>query len=345
MPESRIYFAPLEGITTYPYRQVHAAMFSGIDKYFTPFLAANQTKSFMKKEKRDVDPANNILGGEKGSGPSEKVIPQILTNKADQFVWAVHEMEQRGYREVNLNLGCPMATVFTKKRGAGFLAEPDELDRFFDEVFNLLERDASGAAVTVKTRLGVEDEKETLSLISVFNRYPIAELTVHARLRKDFYTGQPRLDAFAAMAQESTLPLCYNGDICTVEDWFMFRERFPRITRVMIGRGLLRDPALAEEIRKEEKRKICSEEEMIPAVDNPDQNAAQLQKKAEICRFHDALFALYRKESGNDSSVLWRMKELWFYLGSNFPGEKKVLKKIRKAGNFEAYEKAVRELI
>ena len=304
-------FAPMEGVTTWPLRNAHAAVFGGIHAYYTPFLAANQTKSFMKKEVRDVDPANNAV----------PLIPQILTNKADQFFWAVREMEERGYREVNLNLGCPMATVFTKKRGAGFLSVPDELDAFFEAFFDMMLRENCGVFISVKTRLGVEDAAETKRLINIFNRYPLDGLIIHARLRKDFYSGKPDWDTFAEAASLCRHPVCYNGDIASPSDMAVFHERFPDISSVMIGRGLLRDPALVRKIR-----------------------GGEGASKEELFAYHKLVYDGYLKDMDGSIHVIPRMKELWTYLGDRFLGADKVLKKIRKASSFAAYEAAVEEL-
>lgn len=230
-------FAPMEGVTDYSYRLSHSRCFPGVDRYYTPFIAANQTCSMKTREKKDVAPEHN-------SGVV--LVPQVLTNHAEVFLWAVGEMGARGYRTVNLNLGCPSATVVTHGKGAGFLADPSRLDRFFDAVFRGL---PEGTGISVKTRIGLTDSGEAEELLKVYCRYPLEELIVHPRLRSAFYKGEPDLDAFALFYEGYPGRLTYNGDIRSPGQLEALLKRFPRLHRVMIGRGLITDPALVRELR------------------------------------------------------------------------------------------------
>ena len=234
-----IYFAPLEGITTYPYRNLHHKYFGGVEKYFTPFLAPGPEQGMSVKEMRDVLPENNA---------GIPVVPQILTNRAGDFLLASKKLSEMGYREINLNLGCPSGTVTAKKKGSGFLLYPDDLDRFFDEVFSDAAVRNGEFLVSVKTRIGKNEVEEWPELMQVYNRYPIHELTVHPRIQKEFYKGTPHLDVFADILKESRNPVVYNGDLFTVEKVKEFREKFPTVGTVMIGRGLIRNPALADDL-------------------------------------------------------------------------------------------------
>ena len=234
----KLYFAPLEGITGYLYRNAHYDHFSGVDKYFTPFLSPNQNRALNPKEIRDVLPENN---------KEIPLVPQILTNRGEFFLRAARELEERyGYEEVNLNLGCPSRTVTAKGKGAGFLAEREALDCFFQEVFEKIR-----IRVSVKTRIGMDEPEEFRHLMKIFNKYPLHELIIHPRVQKDYYDNLPDWKAFGEAMRMSRNPVCYNGDIFTVEDFRRFRREFPEADKVMLGRGLLRNPLLAEEIRKE----------------------------------------------------------------------------------------------
>ena len=234
-----IYFAPMEGITGYIYRNAFYDYFTGVDKYFTPFLSPNQNRALNPKEIRDVLPENN-----KGM----QVVPQILTNRADYFLRAAEELKEKyGYGEVNLNLGCPSRTVVSKGKGAGFLAKPEELDSFFREVFHNIKGEMS-----VKARIGVNDSKQFRHLMDIFNQYPLCELIIHPRIQKDYYGNSPDWEVFGEAVHVSSIPLCYNGDIFTLEDYRRIKAAFPEVNRIMLGRGLLMNPMLAETIKKEE---------------------------------------------------------------------------------------------
>ncbi|RHR04888.1 tRNA-dihydrouridine synthase family protein [Clostridium sp. AF20-17LB] len=311
-----IYFAPLEGITTYPYRNLHHKYFGGVEKYFTPFLAPGPEQGMSVKEMRDILPENNA---------GVPVVPQILTNRAGDFLLASKKLSEMGYREINLNLGCPSGTVTAKKKGSGFLLYPDDLDRFFDEVFSDAAVRNGEFLVSVKTRIGKNEVEEWPELMQVYNRYPIHELTVHPRIQKEFYKGTPHLDVFTDILKESRNPVVYNGDLFTVEKVKEFREKFPTVGTVMIGRGLIRNPALAEMILQEETE---PEADILP----------------RIREFHDALFEHYRETMSGDRNLLFRMKDLWSYMLAEVPDSEKLAKKIRKSQHVPEYLAAVEEV-
>ena len=311
-----IYFAPLEGITTYPYRNLHHKYFGGVEKYFTPFLAPGPEQGMSVKEMRDVLPENNA---------GVPVVPQILTNRAGDFLLASKKLSEMGYREINLNLGCPSGTVTAKKKGSGFLLYPDDLDRFFDEVFSDAAVRNGEFLVSIKTRIGKNEVEEWPELMQVYNRYPIHELTVHPRIQKEFYKETPHLDVFTDILKESRNPVVYNGDLFTVEKVKEFREKFPTVGTVMIGRGLIRNPALAEMILQEETE---PEADILP----------------RIREFHDALFEHYRETMSGDRNLLFRMKDLWSYMLAEVPDSEKLAKKIRKSQHVPEYLAAVEEV-
>ncbi len=303
-------FAPMEGFTGFPYRNVHHRFFPGIDRYYTPFISANESCEFMTREKRDIDPANN---------KDTAVIPQILTRNAEQFAFAAREMKKRGYTEVNLNLGCPSGTVVAKGKGAGMLRDPAALDSFLAECFERLE--GEGISISLKTRLGIHEGTEAHALLCVFNHYELSELIVHPRVQKDIYRNTVQLSVFEEILAESRNPVIYNGDICTRADYEVIHGRFPSVAGVMIGRGLIENPALV--------REICGG----PAID-----------KDEYSRFAAALYDVYEQEIQGEKNVLFKLKDFWSFMSLHFDHGKEYVKDIRKAGNKAEYQAAVRAL-
>ena len=312
----RFYFAPMEGITLHPFRQIHHEFFPGITKYFTPFLVANQTCTFKRKEIRDILPENN-------RGLS--LVPQILGNKAEEVWWALRELQSYGYQELNLNLGCPSPTVTSRGKGAGFLADPDRLDAFLDSIFEKRDRETGEGIepflLSVKTRIGIEDGREAAALLSVYNRYPIHELIVHPMFKKQLYKGTPDLDVFQMFYEESRNPVCYNGDIRTAEDQDELLKRFPKLEAVMIGRGLVRDPSLVRQLQGNEGADLLL-----------------------LRKYHDALAAGYRECFADDLHVIGKMKEIWYYMEDRVPHVEKDMKKLHKARNMAQYEAAAAKL-
>ena len=303
----KIYLAPMEGITGFIYRRALNECFGGFDKYFIPFIRPNQNGHFSSREKKDVSPENNR---------GMYAVPQILTNSVEDFLRTAEKLRIYGYREVNLNLGCPSRTVVTKGRGAGFLAEPEKLEHFLDEIFK-----KCPLVISVKTRLGMEEPEEFGQIIKIYNRFPLKELIIHPRVQKDFYKNTPALDAFEIALKESSNPVCYNGDLFSVQDYEKFSGRFPEVECVMTGRGTLADPALARKLK-----------------------GGKGADKAELKRFHDMIYTGYCEEMSGDRTILYKMKEFWSYLAPIFPESRKYAKKIKKSEKCRIYEEVVEDL-
>lgn len=293
--------APMEGLTGVQFRRVHSLCFGGISRYYTPFVAPTQNHRFTRRDLRELLPEYN-------SGLW--VVPQLLTKSPEDFLWAAGALADMGYREVNLNLGCPSGTVTAKGKGAGMLADPDGLERFLEAVFA-----APPLDISIKTRLGVADPEEFSRLAACFNRYPIKELIVHARVREDFYRYPVRREAFVAALACCRMPVCCNGDLFTVQQLTDFRETFPTARAVLLGRGLAADPALA--------RKAAGG---APA------------EREELENFLALLFDAYCRDYGSRHAAMLRMKELWCYLWALFEGEERCIRTLRKAKTAEEYE-------
>ena len=312
----KYYMAPMEGLTGYVYRNAYHKFFRPMDRYFTPFIANRKMSS---GEIRDLLPEHN---------EGMHVVPQILTNRSEDFLAVAKEIAQYGYDTVNLNVGCPSGTVVAKGRGAGLLAEPEVLDRFLYEIF-----EGYAGKISIKTRIGMEDENEWQDILAVYEKYPLEELIIHPRVRKDFYKGNPRLDAFSYAMEESGHRLCYNGDICSAEDLQDRKERFPGLDRVMLGRGLLCNPFLIEMSK-------TADDVGRKTADDAAHDHMQ-EKKDRLYAFHQEILEGYIQIMSGDRNVLFRMKELWFYLGDCFTNADKYLKKIKKSERLVAYQAAV----
>lgn len=321
--------APMEGITGYVYRNAHHAFFGQwTDRYYTPFVVSTYTKKIKTREKIDVLPENNR---------GIPLVPQLLSNRAEEFLYTAKTMASFGYTEVNLNLGCPVGTVTAKKKGSGFLTVPDELDRFLDAIFAGAEKiPVTGAdgqsvplSISVKTRLGFDDVSEAERIFPIFEQYPIASLIIHARTRKEQYAGQPEIDVFEKILESSHLPVIYNGNVFTREDAAYITSRSgDKLSGIMAGRGLVADPALTRQIR-----------------------GGPPASREELRAFHRALYegylaqyAGFRGQSSGELVVVNRMKEVWSHMGDLFADDGRYIRAIHKAGSRVQYEAAVRVL-
>ena len=327
----KLYLAPLEGITTMTYRRAYERNFGSVDRYFTPFIV---NKKLGAREIEGILPENN---------PGQVLIPQIMSNRAEDFIQVAKEIAAYGYDTVNLNLGCPSGTVVSKKRGAGFLAYPDELDAFLSEVY-----DKCPMKISIKTRIGLEDENEWENLLSIYEKYPMEELIIHPRLRIDYYKAPIRMKAFAKAVGQIKVPICYNGEINSLEDVVRIKEQFPQIERIMIGRGVLRYPYLMRQIHEAEhdgvRDIVNAGEHIIRSEKSTVSEMSDSELKNGIRIFHDELLAEYRIIMSGDRNALFKMKEIWSYLGDSFEGAEKCLKKIKKTNYITDYKIAVNEL-
>lgn len=298
--------APMEGITGYVFRRVHAECFGALDRYYTPFVPPPRVGStFGGKNFKEIDPANN---------EGLNVVPQLLTKNADEFVWAAQLLAEMGYTEVNLNLGCPSGTVVAKGRGSGLLRDPDALEAFLRDIC-----ERSPLPVSVKTRLGLEDDAEYARILAVYRSLPLAELIVHPRVQKDRYQGSPRWGPYGATLAAGPFPVAYNGDVFDTADRDELLAAFPATRHVMLGRGLLANPALAR----------------MMAGGPP-------ATRGELERFHDALFHAYEEVIGGNA--VFRMKEWWFYAKCAFADPLVVHRAVRKVRRAGEYEDAVRTI-
>ena len=284
----RYYFAPMEGLTDSIYRRLHHKYFPGVDRYYMPFLSPTIHRQLTHKEDRELPMADSV---------PFPAVPQVLTKVPEDFLWAAEVCRDRGYDEVNLNIGCPSGTVVSKGKGSGMLRNPSELDRFLEEIFS-----ASPLPVSVKTRLGLENSEEFPAILEVLNRYPIRELTIHPRVRKQFYDGTVDMDMFDYAVQNSTNPLCYNGDILSLQQAETLLQKYPQNQSVMIGRGLIADPGM------------LSGGTDIAALEG----------------FMNELMAVYEVEFGGSRNAIFRLKENWGFLHSRFEGCDKLWKRLRK---------------
>jgi len=301
----KFYFAPMEGITTYTYRNAHAAQFGGCDGYFAPFITPSDNEKVSRKGLRDVVPEKN---------PGVPLSVQVLTNQVDSFLKFAYKVRALGYDEININLGCPSATVVRKGRGAGFLCEPESLDRFLEGIF-----EKSDMKISVKTRIGYTSPEEFDRLLTIYNRYPLSLLIVHPRTREEFYGGDPHYDVFTLAYQASKNPLCYNGDIFSKEDFRRIRAEFPDLDSVMLGRGALRNPALFREIQ-----------------------GGETLKTEELVTFTQALTENYYALLRSEAHTLQKIKEVWTNLGQNYPAEKKLTKVLKKANSLQDFMATVK---
>lgn len=299
----RYYFAPLEGITDSIFRRLHSKYFPGIDRYYTPFLSPTVHRGLTAREAREIPPADTL---------TYEAVPQLLTKVSEDFLWLAGVCKDLGYQEVNLNTGCPSGTVTAKGKGSGMLRDLPALEVFLDDIFA-----KAPLPISVKTRIGFYDKDEFPAILELYNRYPIKELTVHPRIRADFYKGPVDMDAFHYAMEHSKNPVCYNGDLISLKKVQAFETEFPRIGAVMVGRGLVGDPGM-----------------LSPGGTDV----------AVLEAFYDELFAVYTEVFGGTRNAMFRLKENWRHLLCKFEGSEKLGKRLKKTTDAGEYTAITREI-
>lgn len=298
----RYYFAPMEGLTDSIYRRLHHKYFGSVDRYCMPFLSPTIHRTLTHKEDRELPFANT---------EAFQAVPQILTKVADDFLWAAQVCCDRGYDEVNLNVGCPSGTVVSKGKGSGMLRDLTALDAFLEEIFA-----KSPLPISVKTRLGLEDPEEFPAVLEVYNRYPIKELIIHPRTRKQFYDGKLHMDLFQYAMEHSKAPLCYNGDLWNKESLFACIREYP-VDAVMLGRGLIGDPGMLTDGGTDVRT---------------------------LEAFHNELLDTYTEVFGGGRNAMFRLKENWHMLITHFEDSDKLWKRLRKTTDLAEFKAITAEV-
>jgi tRNA-dihydrouridine synthase len=304
--------APMRGITNRHYRAAFYLHFGGLDAAMAPFIPTVNASRIHPRLLRDILPE---------TAGSPRLIPQLIGNNAEDFVQMAAALRDLGHDEVNWNLGCPHKPIRRKLRGAGLLPHPEKVDAFLEHVCK-----KSACAVSVKVRLGVSEKTELLNLIPVLNRHPLSEVIIHPRTAEQMYAGEADIDAFEEAYRSLTQPVCYNGDIIDVGFFKAIRRRFPDVTRFMLGRGLLANPFLCEEIKQEPPHlRRCG---------------GYIER---LAAFHDDLLSRYEDALHGDHPVLGKMKEFWTYQSIHLSNGRQMFKKLKKTQRLSTYRALVAE--
>lgn len=306
----KIHFAPLQGYTDAVYREAHSRIFGGVENYYTPFVRLEK-EGFRNKELRDIAPEHN---------QDVSVIPQLIAATPDEFRRIAAFFREKGYRQADINMGCPFPMQARLHRGAGILPYKEEAVALLDTI-----REFPEISFSLKLRLGWEQPDESLALLPFINSLPLAHITLHPRIGLQQYKGTVDMDGFSRFYEACTLPLFYNGDLGSLEDIHSITDRFPSLKGVMLGRGLLSHPWLAAEYAN-------------------GKTLSATEKQTRLAGFHRLLAEQYSlRLEGGDHQILAKLKTLWDYLLPD--AEKRLRKKVIKSSNLTVYYSAVKELL
>ncbi len=303
--------SPLQGFTDFRFRNAQNKLFGGIDTFYSPYIRLNGKLVIKPSYQRDLQLDNNL---------DLEVIPQVITNDAEEFLFVAKYVLDLGYKELNWNLGCPYPMVTKSGMGSGLISNTEKINHILERAHN-----ETDILVSMKMRLGYESPQEILDVLPILDQYPLKNIAIHARLGKQLYKGGVDLDGFQKCIDQAKHTLYYNGDITSVEGFREMQERFPSISHWMIGRGLIADPFLPTMIKNDTTEYPANKMELFSA-------------------FHDTLYAIYSESLSGSTHILLKMYHLWEYFSTTFSNPHKVLKKIKKAQSIRNYEAAVAEI-
>lgn len=302
--------APMQGLIDVFFMNTYQQIFGGFTEMMTPYFLADskspKKKHFLQKQFEGID-------------PSIRLIPQILSNDAEEFIKVANLLYQMGYEQINLNLGCPFPFVTKKMRGAGCLPYPEKIQSFLTEVFQQIK-----PKLSLKVRLGLYSEKEIIPLISIFNQLPISQLIIHPRTAAQKYEGKADRKYFYEIFPLFNMPIIYNGDVLKKEEVLELKANTKKIQGIMIGRGTFINPFITNQING-----IALSED---------------EKRQKYRVLHDSLYKHYKETTQNDKGFLARMKALWFYFSQSFEQGEVCFQKIKKTTQIELFEKEISKL-
>ncbi|MCD8407278.1 tRNA-dihydrouridine synthase family protein [Tenacibaculum dicentrarchi] len=304
--------SPLQGFTDFRFRNAQHKYFGGIDTYYAPYIRLNGKMVVKSSYKRDLLPENNN---------TLTVIPQVITNDPDEFLFVAKYVQSLGYNELNWNLGCPYPMVTKSGMGSGLICNPARIDEVLHKAHN-----ETDILVSMKMRMGYENSEEILNSFPILDKYPLKNVAIHARIGKQLYKGGVDLDAFQKCIDVAKHQLYYNGDITSVAGFKAMQERFPSISHFMIGRGLIADPFLPQMIK-----------------DNTTEYPEDRWKIFEA--FHNEIYQQYDEALSGPTPIKMKMLGFWEYFSKSFDNPQKTYKKIKKAGNPKKYQAAVKEIL
>ncbi|MDO6812302.1 tRNA dihydrouridine synthase [Tenacibaculum soleae] len=304
--------SPLQGFTDFRFRNAQHKYFGGIDTYYAPYIRLNGKMKIKSSYERDLLPENN---------DTLTVIPQVITNDPDEFLFVAKYVQTLGYKELNWNLGCPYPMVTKSGMGSGLICNPARIDEVLHKVHN-----ETNIVVSMKMRMGYENSEEILHSFPILEKYPLKNIAIHARIGKQLYKGGVDLDAFQKCIDVSKHQLYYNGDITSVDGFKAMQQRFPSITHFMIGRGLIADPFLPQMIKN---------------------NTTEYPKDRwkRFGEFHDEIYQQYDEYLSGPTPIKMKMLGFWEYFSQSFSDPRKTYKKIKKATNPKKYQAAVKEIL
>ena len=300
--------SPLQGFTDFRFRNAFHHYFGGIDTFYSPYIRLNGKFKIKTSYQNDLLQENNS---------TLEVIPQIITNDAEEFLFVAKYVQSLGYKELNWNLGCPYPMVAKSGMGSGLICNPTKINNILERAHN-----ETDILVSMKMRMGYDNAEEILDVFPILDEYPLKNIAIHARIGKQLYKGSVDLDAFERCITSTKHKLYYNGDITSVATFKSMQKRFPSLDHFMIGRGLIADPFLPQMIKND-------------TTEYP-KNRWDIFEE-----FHNTIYKQYDDYLSGPTPIKMKMLGFWEFFSQSYSNPQKTYKAIKKASNPLKYKQAV----
>ena len=210
--------------------------YGGADVYFTEYFRVHQDSRLER----------GILESITRNPTGRPVVAQMIGNLVPDLVRTAKELQRHPVAAIDLNLGCPAPVVYKKCAGGGLLREPHRVDAILGAL-----RDAVTIPLTVKTRLGFEDERNFDEFLAIFARHSIDLLTVHGRTVAGGYRSAVDYGWIARAVAQMKCPVLANGNIDSAQKAEAVLAQ-TGARGLMIGRGAIRNPWMFSQIRQKQ---------------------------------------------------------------------------------------------
>ena len=232
MNNTKIYIAPMAGVSDYSFRRYMEKF--GADLIFTEMISSNNLAMYNTKE------IPKILKLREGNAV------QIFGENIERLNNCAKYVENIGADHINLNCGCPMKKIVSNGSGATILKEPDKIKRILYSLREILKPETK---ISLKIRLGYEEANKHLEIAKIAQELKCDHITVHGRTRSELYTGFANWNYIKEVKESVTIPVIGNGDIFSLED-AIDKIKFSGVDGIMLARGILGNPWLVRDIKR-----------------------------------------------------------------------------------------------
>lgn len=275
---SPLLLAPMQGLTNRGLREVFGTTVKP-DVLFTEFVRVRPGSA---------TPVSNVDFTEATTEvPGIPLVVQVIGSADEGVVEATRDLVSRGVQHINVNMGCPWGRMTSILAGGGMFRAPETVEPMLREL-----RQIVPGSLSVKTRSGIDDERQIFEVMPAFEAADIDFLIVHSRTVHQKYSGSANHDLTREIVERSGVPVIANGDVTTVAEAAQVMDQ-TGAAGLMLGRGAIADPWLFDRIRG-------------LATERPEGQ----ERRSELARHLSLLLDSYETIFYGDAQILVKMKSV-----------------------------------